>query len=190
MTLVEYQSLLTALQVGKKLPAAIYFHTELLPSLPDSLRLLVEKLSGRLELSDEFNVIKFHRSQLKISFLAYPDFFEDPHPALAEAVLVDIASGKVRQDDYARRENRPILHRKEHFLPESHPKVDEFRRMTEQEERAGLYENTRTIGFEMNWKKLLKEKGLRHRGHRLIRVGEESQKASAPKWKTPKHKIS
>ena len=78
MTLVEYQSLLTALQVGKKLPAAIYFHTELLPSLPDSLRLLVEKLSGRLELSDEFNVIKFHRSQLKISFLAYPDFFEDP----------------------------------------------------------------------------------------------------------------
>ncbi|MGD1979013.1 MAG: DNA phosphorothioation-associated putative methyltransferase [Akkermansiaceae bacterium] len=190
MTLGEYQNLLQGLSVGKMLPGAVYFHADLLSVLPDSLRLLVEKLRGRLELSDEFNVIKFHRSQLKVSFLAYPNFFDDPHPALAEAVLVDIASGKVRQDDYARRENRPILHRKENFLPESHPKVDEFRRMTEQEERAGLYENTRTIGFELNWKKLLKEKRLRHRGHRLIRVGEESQKASAPKWKTPRHKTA
>lgn len=190
MMLGEYQKLLQGLEIGKKLPGALYFHADLLSNLPDSLRILVEKLKSRLELSGDYNVIKFHRSQLKVSFLAYPEFFEDPHPALAEAVLVDVASGKVRQDDYSRRENRPILHRKEAFLPDSHPEIAKFRRMTEQEERAGLYENTRTIGFELNWQKLLEQKGLCHRGHQLVRIGEEQKEAAISAWKTPRHKTA
>lgn len=188
--LAEYQGLLKELCIGKKLPGAIYFHVESLPEVTDSLRLLVERLMTRLKLSTEFNVIKFHRSQLKISFLVYPDFFDDPHPVLAEAVLVDIASGKIRRDDYSGRKNRPILHRKEAFLPEGHSRVEEYRRMTEKEEQTGLYEDTKTIGFELNWQKLLAAKGVRHRGHRLVRVGEKNVQPSSVKWKTLRHKTA
>lgn len=188
--MAEYQSLLKQLCIGKRLPGAIYFHVESLPQITDSLRLLVEKLMARLELSTEFNVIKFHRSQLKISFLVYPEFFDDPHPALGEAVLVDIASGKVRRDDYSGRKNRPILHRKEAFLPDDHPRRKEFQRLTEQEERAGLYENTKTIGFELNWQKLLAEKAVRHRGHRLVSVCGEQKQPTTPRWKIPRHKTA
>lgn len=190
VTLEEYRGLLQGLDLGKKLPGAVYFHTELLRELPESLRHLINRLRTRLEVTGDFNVVKLHRGQLKVSFLRYPDFFEDPHPALAEAVIVDIATGKLRRDDFSRRENRPILHRKEAFLPESHPEAAKFRQMTEQEELAGLYENTRTIGFELNWQKLLKQKGLRHRGHRLVRVGKEKVEAVASRWKTPRYKTA
>lgn len=190
MTLCEYRGLVDGLLFGKRLPGALYIHSILLTDLPDSLRLLIEKLTKRLEITSSFNVIKFHRSELKISFLAYPGFFDDPHPALAEAVLVNVASGKVRRDDYSLRENRPILHRKEAFLPESHERCDEYRRMSEQEERAGLYENTRTIGFELNWKRLLNEKGVRHQGHRLILIREDREEVAIKRWKTPRHKTA
>lgn len=191
MTLAEYRKLVDGLPYGKRLPGAVYIHSSLLPELPDSLKLLVERLSSKMELSEVFNVIKFHRSQLKISILSYPDFFDTPHPALAEAVVIDVAAGKVRRDSYAGRKNRPILHRKEAFLPGDHPRVDEFDRLTAQEERAGLYENTRTIGFELNWEKLLEAKGVRHRGHRLVRMGEErAEPVSITKWRTPRQKTA
>lgn len=190
VTLNEYRGLVDGLSFGKRLPGALYIHSILLSELPESLRLMVEKLSSRLEIDSGFNVIKFHRKELKISFLAYPGFFEEPHPALAEAVLIDIASGKVRRDDYSSRENRPILHRKESFLPESHSRVEEYRRMTKQEEKAGLYEDTRTIGFELNWKKLLDKKGLRYRGRCLIQSGEKAAKITTERWKTPRHKTA
>ncbi len=75
MTLVEYRDLVHDLPFGKRLPGAVYIHSSLLAELPESLRLLVEKLMGKMALPEEFNVIKFHRTQLKVSILCYPDFF-------------------------------------------------------------------------------------------------------------------
>ncbi len=40
--------------------------------------------------------------------------------------------------------------------------------MTKQEESYGLYTNTKTIGFKLNWEKLLNEKCLSYKGHKLI----------------------
>jgi hypothetical protein len=57
----------------------------------------------------------------KISFLAYPDFETDRHPALTEAVVVDLVTGKTRRDDYRGRANPPILHRRETFPFASSP---------------------------------------------------------------------
>ena len=51
---------------------------------------------------------------------------------------MDLISGKVRRDDYRRRENPPILHRKETFLPADHPLHSKFARLTREEEKAGL----------------------------------------------------
>ena len=43
---------------------------------------LVVMLVARHELREQFNVIKFRTDELKLSFLSYPGFMEDAHPAL------------------------------------------------------------------------------------------------------------
>ena len=62
--------------------------------------------------------------------------------------------------EYGQSENPPVLHRKESFLPEDHPLHGKFARLTQQEEKAGLLEDTATIGTRDGWAIRLREKGL------------------------------
>lgn len=114
MTSAEYRLALDALPYGKRLPGAVYL---LDPGddarIPSLLRITVAELRKRLDIPPEFNLLKFHTASPKISFLAYPAFEKDPHPALAESIIVDLITGKTRRDDYRQRENPPILHRNE-----------------------------------------------------------------------------
>lgn len=167
-TLEDYQTALGQLSFGKVLPTARYVIDPTSADLPATLRVLVDRLRVRLELDGGYNVLKFSSRELKISFLSYPSFFTDPHPALQDSVSIDLATGKVRRTNYSGRDNPPILHRKETFLPNDHPDVQKFHQLTAQEEEAGLYVETATIGFRLNWERLLKEKGLTYRGHNLI----------------------
>ena len=48
--------------------------------------------------------------------------------------------------DYATSTNPPILHRKEMFLPPGHELVTKFARLTHQEEKHGLLDETASIG--------------------------------------------
>ena len=168
MTLAEYQSCLAVLPHGKRLPGAVYLHREGLAVVAPELDRLLQHVAGRYEIGPQFNVLKFRTDELKVSFLSYPRFFEDPHPVLRHAVTVDLARGKARPTDYAGNANPPILHRKEAFLPADHPKRTLFTTLTEAEEAAGLYADTATIGFKLNWEKLVAAKGLKYRGHRLV----------------------
>src|SRR5262249_14516639 len=92
------------------------------------------------------------------------------HPALAEAIVVDLISGKSRRDSYNGRRNPQILHRKETFIPKDHPRFSEFRKLTEAEEKIGLLIDTAHIGFRLNWEKALTEKKHLVRGHRLVPI--------------------
>lgn len=186
MTATEYRQSLDALPYGKRLPGAVYLiDPGDDPRIPSLLRITVAGLRKRLEIGPEFNLLKFHTSSPKISFLSYPDFERLPHPALHEAVLVDLITGKVRRDDYGKRANPPILHRKETFLLPEHPLYEKFSKLTRQEEVAGLLDDTARIGFQLNWDRILAEKGLGFKGHRLIETGG----AAAPFPATPKKKI-
>lgn len=131
---------------------------------------LVATLAVRHELGTQFNVIKFRTDELKVSFLSYPEFMEVAHPGLRHAVTIDLVTGKARHTDYANNHNPPILHRKEAFLPERHLARAPFEALTRAEEGAGLYEHTATIGFKLNWEKLLASKGVRIDGHTLRKV--------------------
>ena len=182
-TLEDYQTALGQLSFGKVLPTAKYVIDPTSADLPATLRVLVDRLRARLELDDGYNVLKFSSRELKISFLSYPAFFTDPHPALQDSVSIDLATGKVRRTSYSGRNNPPILHRKETFLPSDHPDAQKFRRLTAQEEEAGLYVETATIGFRLNWERLLEKKGLTYRGHNLIRSDVSS---AEPITKSPK----
>jgi hypothetical protein len=154
---------------GKRLSSALYLLDPAdRPDVPLLLRITVAELRKRLEIGPEYNLLKFHTASPKISFLAYPDFEKHPHPALKEAVIVDLISGKTRRDDYRGRANPPILHRKETFLPPEHPLHGKFAKLTRQEEAAGVLEDTARIGFRINWERILAEKGLAFKGHRLV----------------------
>jgi hypothetical protein len=65
--------------------------------------------------------------------------------------------------------NPPILHRKEEFVPVGYPGREKFARLTKQEERHGLYEDTSRIGRRDGWNFALDEKQVQLRGHQLVR---------------------
>ena len=115
--------------------------------------------------------IKLNLSEPKVSYLAYPRFDRDPHPPLRGALTVGLRSLRVRYRDYANSENPPILHRKELLIPSDDSRWDRFKRLTEQEEKHGLYATTSRIGTRNGWDKLLAEKALQVKGHRVVRKG-------------------
>src|SRR5258705_1773806 len=135
MNLLEYQSWVKAIPFGKCLPGALYVLRERV-CFGESLDLLLARLVAKYAISAEFNVIKFRTDELKVSFLAYPDFLTDAHPALQHAITVDLVTGKARHTDYADNVNPPILHRKESFVPTDHPRRAGFEALTEAKEEA------------------------------------------------------
>ncbi len=171
MTFHEYQKAVEALPYGKRLPTARYVYTDAETPLPQPLSELVHRVRQRFASDGQHNLIKLHTESLKISLLHYPRFFEDPHPGLSEAVIVDLEAGQAKRLSYSGKDNPPILHRKETMLPPGHPKQDEFAALSSAEEKHGLYRDTSRIGFKQNWEKLLKERGLSYKGHQLISSG-------------------
>ncbi len=160
----------TGSAVGKRTPSAIYVHESALDSLPPLLRLYEGCARGYIGRVEGANVIKLHTDEPRVSYLSYPEFESDPHPALAEGMTVHLQTFRVRERDYRRSQNPPILHRKETFLATDHPLHAKFSRLTRQEESKGLYEETTTIGTRRGWEQALSEKGLALRGHRLVRA--------------------
>ena len=167
MEFSEYKKCVEHVPFGKRLPATLYIFREKGVSLGKPLDGLLERLEQKYCISNEFNVVKFRTDELKVSFLAYQDFFDDAHPALRYAITIDLVTGRARHSDYAANVNPPILHRKEMFIRERHPRRVEFAALTHAEEQAGLYANTTTIGFKLNWERLLQSKGLRVNDYKL-----------------------
>lgn len=155
------------LAVGKVLPDALYFHASVIPELPPFLR-VYEGCGRALAGSVPGTVIKLHRQQRKISYLFYPEFEKDPHPALNASLRVDLQTFDIRFTDFRDSVNPPILHRKETLLARDHPLYPKFARLTVQEERADLL-GVPGIGTRNPWNKLLEQEGWRLAGHRLLK---------------------
>jgi DNA phosphorothioation-associated putative methyltransferase len=122
---------------------------------------------GEIEGAD---LIKLHRHSGKVSYLTYPDFDADPHPALLRSIKLNLRTREIESGDYAASPNPPILHRKESFLLPDDPRRAKFDRLTRQEERAGLLDDPATIGTRAGWNGRLRERGYALHGHRLVRT--------------------
>ncbi|MGP0068837.1 MAG: DNA phosphorothioation-associated putative methyltransferase [Isosphaeraceae bacterium] len=153
---------------GKLLPNALYVHRSTLESLDPLLRVYEGCARAYLGEIEGANLIKLHRQSGKVSYLVYPEFQTDPHPALLRSIKLNRRSRAIESIDHAGSENPPILHRKETFLPPDHPLRSKFERLTRQEGRAGLLDETATIGTRDGWRARLQEKGFMIRGHRLV----------------------
>ena len=156
-------------EVGKLTPTAIYVHETALEALPPVLRLFEGCARGYIGRVEGANLIKLHRGDPKVSYLTYPSFETDPHPDLAHALTVNLQTFRVKSRRYSGQRSPPILHRKETFLPESHPQYAKFARLTRIEEQKGLYADSSRIGTRDGWNRVLAENGLYLHGHRLLR---------------------
>jgi len=157
-------------KIGKRLPTALYVHVSALEALDPLLRIYegccASRTIGRLEGA---TLVKFYTDEPKISYLFYPDFDTDPHPALHTSMQIDLRNLKVSYRNYDTAANPPILHRKETFVTSNYPLYEKFANLTRQEEKWGLLDKTSDIGTRTGWQRCLAEHGAQLRGHRLIR---------------------
>jgi DNA phosphorothioation-associated putative methyltransferase len=155
--------------IGKVMPRALYVHVDAVAELPILLRLYEGCARGYLGAVPGANIVKLANDEPKVSYLTYPDFDHDPHPALSASVSVNLQTFRVRQRHYANDRNPPVLHRKETFVSPDHPDRPKYERLTRLEEAKGLYEDPALIGTRAGWETVLRAKGLALRGHRLMR---------------------
>ena len=97
--------LATESSVGKRLPTALYVHATPLEHAGRSasgLRGCARWLVGEVE---GVNIIKLSTTKPKVSYLAYPRFEEDSHPALVSATYVRLRELTV--DSRTRRVHQP-----------------------------------------------------------------------------------
>jgi DNA phosphorothioation-associated putative methyltransferase len=155
--------------VGKLLPDDLYVHREALDSLEPLLR--IYEGCGRAYLGEVegANLVKIHRRTGKLSYLVYPDFEDDPHPALLRCVRLNLRTRQIECHDCAGSASPPVLHRKESFLHPGHPLRAKFARLTAQEEKHGLLDEPGGIGTREAWARRLAERGFVLKGHRLVR---------------------
>jgi DNA phosphorothioation-associated putative methyltransferase len=159
-----------AAPTGKRLPTALYVHVEALGHLAPVLRVIEGTARALIGQIDETTLVKIHTDQPTISYLDYPDFDSDPHPALRSGYVVRLDSLRADYRAYSHHANPPILHRKETFVAPDDPRRAKFARLTRQEVAAGLYADSSRIGTRRAWTALLGERGFELAGHRLVRT--------------------
>lgn len=180
-------------KVGKRVGPSLYLHVSALQSLPEPVQEQVWKAQSLTSTQDSnsYNIIKLSLSNGKISLLSYPGFFEEPFPALAVSISVELESGSVQRKDYSHSENPPILHRKELFLPSGHPRRDEFATLTEALCRAGLLQDAHKVGHRAQWERRLADAGFRVEGHALRRINKAGEtRARAGQEAVKRHKTA
>jgi DNA phosphorothioation-associated putative methyltransferase len=156
--------------LGKLLPTALYVHVDTISSLEPQLRIYEGCARNYVGEVEDANIVKIHRHSGKVSYLCYPDFEKNPHPALLRSFKVNLRNLEINCYDYSEAPNPPILHRKEAFVDDSHPSYSKFAKLTKQEERHGLLDNSSMIGTRNGWQNRLEESGFKLRGHRLIKA--------------------
>ena len=153
--------------IGKKLPNALYVHISAITFMDIGLQDFDCQARALLPKDYIFTLIKFSYDR-KISYLYYPDFDTNPHPALHTSIQVDIEIREIQRRDYSISNNPPVLHRKETFVTSDYPLYKEFAELTRQEEAIGLLRETRTIGTRNGWEQRLQEFNVKVEGHRVI----------------------
>lgn len=162
-------------QVGKRIGEDLYVHLSAVVRLPDEehRRRIAEELTllppegGRA-----VNVAKINVRSGRISLLEYPQFDEQPFPALARSWSRRASGGseivcRSYQDSF----NPPVLHRKELLVHPDHPSRARWAELTMIAEGLGLFDNGPSIGFRLNWERAIAEKGYRLDGESFLPLG-------------------
>jgi len=154
--------------IGKKLPGSLWVHVSAIETLDSLLRLYEGCASRTIGRPEEANVIKFHCRKPKITYLVYPDFDADPHPALHTSMQIDLRDLHVHYRDYDLSDNPPLLHQKDLLVAPDYPGYEKFAKLSRQEEDWGLLEDWKQISERRGWLKCLEEHCAELKGHRVV----------------------
>lgn len=157
-------------KIGKHTRGALYVHVSALAALDPVLRICEGCASRTIGRVDEATLIKYHTDKPQISYLSYPEFDTDPHPALKASIGIDLKTLFVTHRDYETRANPPILHRKETFVTNNYPRYEEFAKLTQQEQELGLLNQKSDIGTREGWEKCLATHRVEIRGHQVYPI--------------------
>lgn len=155
-------------KLGKFVGNALYIHVSALNELAPILRVFEGAASRTFGRLDEVTIIKLRADKPKVSYLYYPDFDTDPHPALHSSMQANLRGLYVNFRDYSTSTNPPILHRKETFISSEYPNYKKFKKLTEAEEKLGLLENSTTIGTRIRWEERLSSFNVTVEKHKLL----------------------
>ena len=134
-------------KIGKQTRSALYVHVCALGELDPLLRIYEGCASRTIGRVDGATLIKFCTDEPRISYLFYPEFDTDPHPALKASITIDLKTLYITHRDYEQRANPPILHRKETFVTTNYPLYEEFAQLTQQEQELGLLKRTKKVAM-------------------------------------------
>ncbi|OUL32393.1 DNA phosphorothioation-associated putative methyltransferase [Nostoc sp. 106C] len=176
--------------VGKNLPDAFYVHVWALHALEDLLQQYESCARSATTQAQNATIVKFSTSKLKISYLFYPDFDTDPHPALQASIQVDLETLQVTHRDYGTSSNPFILHRKETFVTPEYPLYQQFAELTRAQEALGLLNNSRSIGTRRGWEERLRAYNVELQGHCLIQYQAASSTGESPSRQIDRHKAA
>ncbi|BCB43913.1 hypothetical protein VagYM19_30430 [Vibrio alginolyticus] len=171
MDFQSFKQLVKQIHIGKQLPDAVYLHKDAMSELPPALKKFVPAVAQAVNLPDnQWNLIKLFKKEFRLSLLNYPTFYTDPYPALEQSLNVDLSKLSHKVTCYRSSENPPILHRKETMILPSSDHYELFTALTKEGVEAGLYENTRTIGFKQSWLNLIQRKGYQLVDGRILKA--------------------
>ena len=161
--------------LGKKVLNNVYWHCSLTESQKSEVQQTVKAAEAlaNLQPNQDYNVVKYDGKSNVLSLLWYPNFFEDPFPALEKSYRIDLTAQRVEKRSYQASFNPPILHRKELLVGKDAPNIEQFRQLTETAEQLGLFENPIQIGFKQAWETLIAEKGFQLIDYQFVPIGND-----------------
>jgi len=113
------------------------------------------------------NIIKLYYNKPKITYLVYPEFDTQAHPALKATMEVDLHNLSVTYHDISDETNPLILHQKDALVAPDYPSYKKFVRLTKKEQKSGLLENRDAIRRLHGWLRCLREHEVTIEGHKL-----------------------
>ncbi|MDI4650512.1 MULTISPECIES: DNA phosphorothioation-associated putative methyltransferase [Pseudoalteromonas] len=191
MNAEQFKQLVKKVKTAKKLPDAIYFHKDAFTEAPVELVKFIKVVAQALKVDEaDYDLIKLFKNDFRLSLLSYPSFYEDSYPALKQSVTVDLAKLSHKVTKYDNSDNPPILHRKETMVSPSSKHYQLFCDLTAEGEQAGLYENTRMIGFKGSWERLIAKKGYELVDGRLFRSPDDDKTIDRHLTAIVRHELS
>ncbi|PSN10144.1 DNA phosphorothioation-associated methyltransferase [filamentous cyanobacterium CCT1] len=153
--------------IGQQRPNSLWVHVSALDQLDPLLRLYEGCASRTIGRPEEATVVKFHVQKPQITYLAFPQFDKDPHPALKTSMAIALQDLHVRYRDYDP-DNPPLLHQKDQTLATDYPAYAKFTKLSQQEQKWGLLEDVKAIFDRRGWERCLLDHGAELQGHRVV----------------------
>ena len=153
--------------IGQQRPNSLWVHVSAIDQLDPLLRLYEGCASRTIGRPEEATVVKFHVQKPQITYLAFPNFDKEPHPALKTSMAISLRDLHVRYRDYAP-DNPPLLHQKDQTLASDYPGYAKFAKLSQQEQKWGLLDDVKAIFDQRGWEKCLLEHGAELQGHRVV----------------------